>query len=37
MKPYAKDLTVKEIASGHFVQQEKAREANETLKAFIEA
>ena len=37
MKPYVKDLTVKELPSGHFVQSEKADEVNEVLKAFFEA
>ena len=36
MEPFVKNLTVKEIASGHFVQSEKADEVNKTLEAFIE-
>ena len=37
MKPWVKDLTVKEIESGHWVTLEKPDELNETLRQFIEA
>ena len=36
MRPWVKDLVVKEIDSGHFVQVEKADEVNKTLEEFIE-
>ena len=36
MEPLVRDLTVKEIASGHFVLSEKADEVNKTLEAFFE-
>ena len=35
-RPYAPDLTVRAIKSGHFLMLEKANEVNEALKAFIE-
>ena len=36
MRPWVKDLLVKEMDSGHFVQAEKANEVNKTLEEFIE-
>lgn len=36
MRPWVKDLVVKEMDSGHFVQAEKADEVNKTLEEFIE-
>lgn len=35
MRPFVKDLTVKEIDSGHWVQADKAEEFNKTLEAFL--
>ena len=36
MRPWVKDLLVKEMDSGHFVQAEKADEVNKALEEFIE-
>ena len=36
MRPWVKDVVVKEMDSGHFVQAEKADEVNKTLEEFVE-
>lgn len=36
MRPFAKDMEVESLESGHWVQLEKADEVNEILKKFFE-
>ena len=36
-RPYAPDLRVRQIDSGHFMMLEKADEVNEAMRAFFES
>ena len=36
-RPYAPDLRVQQIDSGHFIMLEKADEANEAMRGFFES
>ena len=35
-RPYAPDLRVREVDSGHFLMVERAEEVNEALRGFVE-
>lgn len=36
-RPYASDLRIQQIDSGHFMMLEKAKEVNEAMRAFFES